>query len=176
MPGMRGGSGGHDDRMTRRLLNVLTSLALLLCVAVVALWVMSFRHADAIKYSDGQTSWVVASGRAGLLAWAYGDGMSKDWPGWHRWRGEPDTVLGTAWPPPGRLGFALQFFRWKADSPSLRGSVLCPHWFAATPLALFVGRRLRRVRSTRVPPGTCPTCGYNLTGNVSGVCPECGKR
>lgn len=23
-------------------------------------------------------------------------------------------------------------------------------------------------------PGTCWTCGYNLTGNVSGRCPECG--
>lgn len=23
--------------------------------------------------------------------------------------------------------------------------------------------------------GTCPYCGYNLTGNVSGVCPECGR-
>jgi hypothetical protein len=22
----------------------------------------------------------------------------------------------------------------------------------------------------------CPTCGYNLTGNVSGICPECGER
>jgi hypothetical protein len=21
----------------------------------------------------------------------------------------------------------------------------------------------------------CPACGYNLKGNVSGVCPECGK-
>ena len=23
-------------------------------------------------------------------------------------------------------------------------------------------------------PGTCHSCGYSLTGNVSGVCPECG--
>jgi uncharacterized membrane-anchored protein len=23
--------------------------------------------------------------------------------------------------------------------------------------------------------GHCQNCGYNLTGNVSGVCPECGK-
>ena len=23
--------------------------------------------------------------------------------------------------------------------------------------------------------GTRRTCGYNLTGNVSGVCPECGE-
>ena len=26
----------------------------------------------------------------------------------------------------------------------------------------------------RVPPGHCRQCGYNLTGNVSGRCPECG--
>ena len=26
----------------------------------------------------------------------------------------------------------------------------------------------------RYPQGHCQTCGYNLTGNTSGVCPECG--
>ncbi len=26
------------------------------------------------------------------------------------------------------------------------------------------------------PPGHCRQCGYNLTGNVSGVCPECGTK
>jgi len=25
------------------------------------------------------------------------------------------------------------------------------------------------------PPGHCTACGYDLTGNTSGVCPECGK-
>jgi hypothetical protein len=25
-------------------------------------------------------------------------------------------------------------------------------------------------------PGSCGHCGYDLTGNVSGVCPECGTR
>ena len=29
--------------------------------------------------------------------------------------------------------------------------------------------------STRIPPGHCQACGYNLTGNVSGRCPECGE-
>ena len=28
----------------------------------------------------------------------------------------------------------------------------------------------------RIPPGHCQACGYNLTGNVSGICPECGMR
>jgi hypothetical protein len=26
----------------------------------------------------------------------------------------------------------------------------------------------------RIPPGHCQKCGYHLTGNVSGRCPECG--
>jgi hypothetical protein len=42
---------------------------------------------------------------------------------------------------------------------------------AILPLAMVVKRRrmhaLRRI-------GCCGQCGYNLTGNVSGVCPECG--
>ena len=25
-------------------------------------------------------------------------------------------------------------------------------------------------------PEACPACGYNLTGNESGICPECGKQ
>lgn len=27
----------------------------------------------------------------------------------------------------------------------------------------------------RAEPGHCASCGYNLTGNTSGVCPECGE-
>jgi hypothetical protein len=28
----------------------------------------------------------------------------------------------------------------------------------------------------RIPPGHCRKCGYDLTGNVSGRCPECGTE
>lgn len=31
-------------------------------------------------------------------------------------------------------------------------------------------------RSRRPQRGHCPKCGYNLTGNLSGICPECGDR
>lgn len=34
---------------------------------------------------------------------------------------------------------------------------------------------LRRVGFIQFSEGFCSICGYNLTGNVSGVCPECGK-
>ena len=51
-----------------------------------------------------------------------------------------------------------------------------PYWllFAAT-AALPVARgvaRARRARRSRL--NLCAACGYNLTGNVSGTCPECG--
>jgi hypothetical protein len=28
----------------------------------------------------------------------------------------------------------------------------------------------------RIPRGHCQKCGYDLTANVSGVCPECGEK
>ncbi len=31
-------------------------------------------------------------------------------------------------------------------------------------------------RRDRIPHGHCQRCGYDLTGNVSGRCPECGKE
>jgi hypothetical protein len=40
--------------------------------------------------------------------------------------------------------------------------------------AIIVHCVLRKRREARVLPGFCRNCGYNLLGNVSGVCPECG--
>ncbi len=50
-------------------------------------------------------------------------------------------------------------------------------WVVAAGLGLLVGWRTYR-KNTRVEPAEprCATCGYNLTGNVSGRCPECGER
>jgi len=48
-----------------------------------------------------------------------------------------------------------------------------PIAFGAIPLISLWGlpRRRRRLRQAR---GQCVTCGYDLTGNLSGVCSECG--
>jgi len=37
-------------------------------------------------------------------------------------------------------------------------------------------RARRARRDARVRLGHCAACDYDLTGNVSGVCPECGTR
>lgn len=51
-------------------------------------------------------------------------------------------------------------------------AVAAPLW----PLALtgLVATIVLWRRSRRPPPGHCGVCGYDLTGNTSGRCPECG--
>ncbi len=51
--------------------------------------------------------------------------------------------------------------------------VYVPLWLplvlTAIPTAFLFWRGRRRI-----PPDRCQECGYDLTGNVSGKCPECG--
>lgn len=48
-----------------------------------------------------------------------------------------------------------------------------PLWFIVAVLAMPTTIMARR--ALRPMPGHCACCGYNLTGNVSGHCPECGR-
>jgi len=48
-----------------------------------------------------------------------------------------------------------------------------PIWFLAM---LFAIPAMWRFRSLRERRDDCRACGYDLTGNKSGVCPECGTR
>ena len=56
--------------------------------------------------------------------------------------------------------------------------VRCPIWplsavCAAYPIVALIRGPLHRWRRGR--KGLCIKCGYDLTGNVTGVCPECGE-
>ncbi len=58
-------------------------------------------------------------------------------------------------------------------SPGVYTTIRIPLWILLliTATATVVLWRLDR----RPLPGHCRQCGYNLTGNVSGKCPECGN-
>ena len=63
--------------------------------------------------------------------------------------------------------------------PSSNWLIRLPLWalftlFAAYPSIAFIRGPLRRWR--RGKRGSCLKCGYDLTGNVSGVCSECGTK
>ena len=63
----------------------------------------------------------------------------------------------------------------------LRLTLCFPFWlpfvaFAAYPVFLFFLGHCPYRRHQRRKKGLCVHCAYNLTGNVTGVCPECGNK
>ncbi len=82
------------------------------------------------------------------------------WPSLKSWV-ETKPIYGTkyVWPGKPTRYVSIELPMWL---PTLISSCLCL-WFWRTP-------RLR-VRS-----GHCLACNYDLTGNTTGVCPECGRR
>lgn len=60
--------------------------------------------------------------------------------------------------------------------PFNRGGVIVfPLWIPLLLLAMPTALLCRLDRRC-IPPGHCQSCGYNLTGNTSGICPECGHH
>lgn len=56
--------------------------------------------------------------------------------------------------------------------PVLRTRFILPLWLVIA--FCLLGAALLRHVARRSRPGFCPECMYDLTGNVSGICPECG--
>lgn len=70
-------------------------------------------------------------------------------------------------------------FETRTDGPDLAFRTkrfIIPFWcvlLVTVPPWFFLHRRARRIRR-RESEGLCLACGYDLTGNESGVCSECG--
>lgn len=60
-------------------------------------------------------------------------------------------------------------------TPYRRTEVVLPLWMPFVLLAIATAYIFARDRRW-IPPGHCKTCGYILTGNVSGICSECGTE
>jgi hypothetical protein len=186
--------------MKRRLLNLLTAGSMLILVALCVLWFRSYHRADQIYWTGAHRSGVVQPGERWIgVGWGRGVLAASVWwpepgqgaePG--RWRvySEDDPRRGfsyhrqflrrrgtpeTLW----RMGFGV----WGTDFFDRGGAFLfgsrsfgVPFWCAGLAFAVAPAARLgRRMRArSRAAAGRCPACGYDLTANVSGVCPECG--
>ena len=71
---------------------------------------------------------------------------------------------------------AALFFRWSgldALPPEIDLPFL-PYTIAFLLYAIAACRHWLHPTRGEPVPGFCTRCGYNLTGNVSGICPECG--
>lgn len=56
------------------------------------------------------------------------------------------------------------------------GILLCAALICAVLSICSVWYLAKTFWMARIPKGSCQGCGYDLTGNVSGRCPECGRE
>jgi hypothetical protein len=78
------------------------------------------------------------------------------------------TIVGNSFTYTARVATAT-YERYALPQWLVIGMVLAPVWLAALATLLRWRRRIVRRRS-----GLCEACGYDLRGNASGACPECG--
>jgi hypothetical protein len=170
----------------RRLLNLLTALSLLLCVAACAMWARSYWRRDSIVYI-GLRELCAASSNHSSIYFERNSGANwvtnpaKEW----RWQSEPPSP-GTTWDSDVSrrvVRLRLLRFAWAAHDPPAEKyrlrMLIVPYWFVSLSAAIVPASRLRatlkrRLQRRRSTDGLCPTCGYDLRA-TPGRCPECGR-
>jgi hypothetical protein len=164
---------GDDNGMRRHLLNLLTALSLLLCAATVALWVRSYAPRDLtigsedgkllLLFTDGQWTGIVRTKESYTVPYSDVRALARSQAtGTGSWLGVSyfaKTGLASPRGTPGRFLIVAVPLAY----PALLSAA------AATASLLTLARRRARGRQ-----GQCRKCGYDLTGNLSGKCPECG--
>ena len=165
--------------MTRRLLNVLTAVSLLACVAVAVLWVRSYQWRDGVSFG---AHWSAFTRYGRLVLWAdfndipHGAAARPLVRGIHRRQSDRGTNLMDR-PDYGFAGFGFKRHGW-ADQPKPTRMFVVPMWFVASATALppalwLLGVYRRRAAAARRASGRCAACGYDLRA-TPGRCPECG--
>jgi hypothetical protein len=180
--------------LRKHLLKLLTALSLLLCVAVCVLWVRSYwvfsRVSHRAPYSGGPadrlpggwdlTDVVLHRGRfyveraSDRSRFATVRKPVAHWEWFEHPTREPSLDFEHGYWDWTVAGFALLHAGGTDGTGIEVTQVAIPAWApAAASAVLPAAAGARRVRR-RPSAGRCRSCGYDLTGNVSGVCPECG--
>jgi predicted Zn-ribbon and HTH transcriptional regulator len=139
------------------------------CISLGGLWAVTRHvHVSLSNDANGYQLWM-SSGAVGLTEFPNPPRSLR-----HGWRIERQWRPRTEW----RLGHLTLV---PIDTPNpehYRSEVYSlPFWLpmllVGAPTLVLWWSWYRNWR--RVPYGHCPKCGYNLFGNTSGRCPECGE-
>jgi len=171
--------------MRRHVFNIVSVLSLLLCMGMVAMQVRSYRKLDSLfvlrdhwgvslDSSDGTTTFVLIRAADWRLSRESGGNLGLA----HELQVvdyRPDLPA----PGAGRLGFGRRTMTISLEQGDLKPIAVVrtfavPDWFICLLIAALPATCALKGGAGRVHPRQCLACGYDLTGNTSGVCPECG--
>jgi hypothetical protein len=152
--------------MIRHLLNTLSALLLLLALGVAALWVRSYVVRDSVSSAwPGREASVHSIGGQFVIVEepaAQGPTMRL------HWSRRPDVV-------PYGVNVRVALVRFDVRRDGNARIWIFPQWPLVVAAALVAAVGVVRRRRTRIMPGTCRACGYDLRATPA-RCPECGAE
>lgn len=186
-------------RFARHILNGLTVLSMLLCVAMCVLWVRSYWREDQVAMflltkripttpppATESVSWFPheyqkgistrAGSGVGISYLSLGSNEGSGLSTYCRWSVHKD-VLAHAWYYQTLAADKMARMRWDHETDTWHCAVLFRDWFAASLLAVLplfrVGLWNIARHRKRANSGCCVSCGYDLRASPD-LCPECG--
>jgi len=144
----------RQQRARRRLV-----CSVVVFVGLVVLWVFIGNHAIFLGWSPIEIHFYAGS----VMLWV------------HRMPQPPPIAKGiTTWGIPEDHHCWLPSSLWNHEIWTNVESYEVAFWPALMPAAAWLVWSLLALRRRTQPSNHCVACGYDLTDNVSGVCPECG--
>jgi hypothetical protein len=156
--------------VSRRSIPIIPAVSLILCILTAAFWVPSYWRHLTLNRLHGDRLFGVSI-RSGDLVLVWDSNPYRDNPT-SRWKLECK--------PPDRFhteghsrGIIRTFDKRLGVASTL---VYIPLWLPFVGLALLPvnSATVLLISNWRRARKRCPKCSYNLTGNQSGICPECG--
>ncbi|MCG8405830.1 MAG: hypothetical protein MI923_11595 [Phycisphaerales bacterium] len=135
----------------RRFRGILKWAGIGACLTIFATWVFSLHFM--LYYTEGYSSIGISGGSLNFVT---PTGYPSGW-----YLSESDGGHGLGLPRSTRFGMKTTF-----STPMWLLFILI---MIPTAFLMYPDRR-------RYRPGHCQQCGYDLTGNTSGICPECGTK
>ncbi|HEY8751765.1 MAG TPA: hypothetical protein VIM11_27540 [Tepidisphaeraceae bacterium] len=171
--------------MVHRVFTFAAALSLLMFLATAGLWVISYRTGECVEihFERQQSLWLVFSRQVsfrGVISIEFASDHAhtvSDF-GTIRFFGGSRVIYRHDWTEPltgpavGSLRFSAKRYHFGfMDSREI--DTATPHWLVVIAFSILPAVKAKQLRSSR-QGNRCLFCAYDLTGNTSGVCPECG--
>ena len=164
-------------RRPRYIFNTLTVVSYLLLLGTVGMWVDGAFYVNSVEYNFADyysVSFDWEQGKSDISIISRENKIDSGLETYRIKSGGSSRI-----PPTSGIEWTIMDFslRWNAVYVYARVyGVTIPHWFLTLIFATFPAIWLFKWNKRRkLGPNACRACGYDLTGNESGKCSECGK-